>query len=157
VTSPEDWLEREVALALRAVQSGAGGPFGAVVVDGERALGSGHNEVLASGDPTAHAEVVAIRAACKARGSHDLTGAVLYSSCEPCPMCLGAIHWARIEHVYYASTRSDAAAIGFDDAFLYEELARPREERTLALVRLPLASAAAAFAAWQAKPDRRLY
>lgn len=152
-----DWMEDAVALSLRAVQSRSGGPFGAVIVRDDQLIAGGHNQVIAQGDPTAHAEVQAIRAACAKLGDHRLERCVLFTSCEPCPMCLGAIYWARIERVYYANTRSEAAAIGFDDAFIYEDITREFSDRRVAMHRLTTASAARAMAEWSALHDRTPY
>jgi tRNA(Arg) A34 adenosine deaminase TadA len=150
-------MREAIALALEGVRSGAGGPFGALVVRDGRVLGRGCNRVTSANDPTAHAEIVALRAACAAAGSFALPGAELYTSCEPCPMCLGAIWWARIACVFYAGTRADAAAAGFDDAALYEEVARPLPARTLPLLPLLRDEARAAFVAWGGKADRVRY
>ncbi|MBR0683321.1 nucleoside deaminase [Roseomonas eburnea] len=151
-----DFMRRAIALSCQGVEEG-GGPFGAVVVKDGRILGEGRNAVVPARDPTAHAEIVAIRAACTALGTHDLTGAVIYTSCEPCPMCLGAVWWARIREIVYANDRADAAAIGFDDAAIYEEVAAPVAARRLPLRRLLAAEAMAAFRAWEAKPDKVPY
>jgi guanine deaminase len=155
--SHAEFMQQAIELAALAVQSGSGGPFGAVIVRGDRVLASGRNQVLSTADPTAHAEVQAIRAASNALSDHRLSGCVLYASCEPCPMCLGAIYWARIDRVYYANTRIDAAAAGFDDASFYDDMARPPRERQLILEHLPLASASQAMAAWLSKVDRMPY
>jgi guanine deaminase len=150
-------MQRAIELSALAVQSGSGGPFGAVIVRDDAIIASGRNQVLATADPTAHAEVQAIRAASKALADYRLTGCVLYASCEPCPMCLGAIYWARIERVYYANTRVEAAAAGFDDAFFYDDMARLPDERQLSLERLTLPSARQPMLDWQAKADRTPY
>lgn len=144
-------------LALAGVRRGDGGPFGAVVVRAGEIVGRGWNRVLATHDPTAHAEVEAIRAACAVLGRFHLEDCELYASCEPCPMCLGAACWARIGTLYYACTRADAAAAGFQDAELYRELAAPAGARRLRTVALPCAEAEAAMAEWRAKPDRTPY
>jgi len=149
-------MRRAIALSCQGVQEG-GGPFGAVVVRAGRILGEGRNNVVPGRDPTQHAEIVAIRAACAALGTHELRGAVIYTSCEPCPMCLSAIWWARIGEIVYANDRAGAAAIGFDDAALYEEVARPLHERALPLRRLLAAEALEAFRLWEAKPDKVPY
>ena len=150
------FMRRAIALSCQGVAEG-GGPFGAVVVRDGRILGEGRNAVVPGRDPTAHAEVVAIRAACATLGTHDLSGAVIYTSCEPCPMCLGAIWWARIREIVYANDRADAAAIGFDDAAIYEEVCRPVAERALPLRRLLAAEAIEAFRLWAAKADKVPY
>ena len=157
MSTHEPLLERAIELSQRAVDSDAGGPFGAVIVRAGRVIAGGHNEVLVSNDPTAHAEVVAIRAACRALATFRLEGCELYTSCEPCPMCLGAIYWARLEHVYYANTRQEAAAAGFDDAHLYAEFSRPIEARAIPFTRIVLPSAIAPMQAWLQKADKRLY
>ena len=144
-------------VALQGVESGAGGPFGAVVVRGDEVLATAHNQVVGTNDPTAHAEIGAIRAACVSLRSFQLDGCDLYASCEPCPMCLGAIYWARPRAVFFSATREDAAQAGFDDAFVYEEIALPREARTLPMRRVEHPQAGAPFAAWAARPDRVEY
>ncbi len=149
-------LERAVALAVANVAAG-GGPFGAVVAQGDRIVGEGANRVTAELDPTAHAEILAIRAACRALGRFSLEGRTLYASCEPCPMCLAAAHWARLDRIVHAADRFDAAAAGFDDAALYDEIARPRDARRLPIVCLNLADARAPFDAWRSKADRTPY
>ena len=134
-----------------------GGPFGAVVVTADGRRFSGVNRVTADNDPTAHAEVMAIRSACRALGTFDLSGAVLYTSCEPCPMCLAAVYWARIPALYYGNTRADAAAIGFDDDFIYEQMPLPPEKRSVAMKSLLRDEAQRAFREWEAKPDKVKY
>ena len=153
----EAFLRRAVALSLQSVESGEGGPFGAVIVKDGKIVGEGRNRVVGNNDPTAHAEVMAIRAACHALSAFHLEGCVLYTSCEPCPMCLAAAYWARIARIYYANTRGDAASIGFCDADLYCELARPVEERQLPMAHLPLADALEPFRRWLANPNRISY
>jgi tRNA(Arg) A34 adenosine deaminase TadA len=148
----EDFLRRAIALSLEHSRGGTCGPFGAVIAHDGRIVGEGWNRVVATADPTAHAEVTAIREACRALGTHELRGAVIYTSCEPCPMCLAAIYWARLERVVYANTRGDAAAIGFDDAFLYDQVALPPQARAIPFVRLLGDEAKAAFDAWTANP-----
>ncbi len=143
------------ALALAA--GSAGGPFGAVVARGGEILGEGANHVVPGRDPTLHAEVVAIRAACARLGTHDLSGATLYTSCEPCPMCLGAAWWARIGGIAYGNGHAEAAAIGFDDSAIYEELRRPLDARRLPMRRLLAAEAWEGFAAWKARADHVMY
>jgi tRNA(Arg) A34 adenosine deaminase TadA len=152
----ESFMRRAIALSCQGVAEG-GGPFGAVVVKDGRIIGEGRNNVVPGRDPTLHAEVVAIRAACAALGTHDLAGAVIYTSCEPCPMCLAAIWWARIGEIVFANDRQDAAAIGFDDAAIYEEVARPLETRALPIRRLLASEAIEAFRLWEAKPDKVPY
>ncbi len=149
-------LRQAVELARRAVREG-GGPFGAVVAREGRVLGLGTNRVVEERDPSAHAELLAIRAACRALSTHDLSGCVIYSSCEPCPMCLGAILWSRLDRLVYAADRDDAAAAGFDDRRFHEELDRPRDARSLPTLRLLLEEARLPFEDWLAKADRRRY
>jgi tRNA(Arg) A34 adenosine deaminase TadA len=149
-------MREVIAMAVASVQ-GCGGPFGAVVVQDGRIIGRGTNEVTASNDPTAHAEVLAIRRACLAVQSFRLTGCDIYASCEPCPMCLAAIYWARIDRVYFAATRADAAAAGFDDADIYQELALPVAERHVPMTQLALAEALAPMEAWQGSPNKVPY
>jgi guanine deaminase len=153
----EEFLVLAFEVALQGVESGAGGPFGAVIVRGDEVLARAHNQVISTNDPTAHAEIGAIRAACAVLNSFQLDDCELYASCEPCPMCLGAIYWARPRAVFFSATRDDAAAAGFDDAFVYEELALPPAERTLPMSRVKHPGAASPFAAWAAKPDRVEY
>ena len=149
-------MRHAIALSAEALQNG-GGPFGSVVSKDGRIVAEGCNRVTSTNDPTAHAEVVAIREACNVLGSYRLSGCEIYCSCEPCPMCLAAIYWARLDRIYYANTREDAARIGFDDAFLYSELGRQGKERTIPAVRLLGAEAIAAFQAWEEKPDKIAY
>jgi guanine deaminase len=153
----ETFLRRAIALSLENATSARGGPFGAVVVKDGRIIGEGANRVTDSRDPTAHAEVVAIRAACQALGTHDLKGAVIYTSCEPCPMCLAAVLWARIDRMVYACSRADAAEAGFDDAWFYEQVALPIDVRSLPAERKLAAEGRKAFLAWSANPDRVPY
>jgi tRNA(Arg) A34 adenosine deaminase TadA len=150
-------MARAIALAIENVRSGNGGPFAAVIVKGGRVVGEGTNRVTVSNDPTAHAEVVAIRAACQAMGTFQLDGCDLYTTCEPCPMCLGAIYWARPARVYFAGTAADAAAAGFDDAFIYEQLAMPLAEREIPFVGMMREESLACFRAWVEKTDRVKY
>ena len=126
-----EFMRQAIALATDNVASGQGGPFGAVIVRDGKVIASGANYVTSTFDPTAHAEIVAIRNACKVMGSFSLDGCTMYTSCEPCPMCLAAIYWARMDGIFYSGTAADAAAAGFDDAFLYEELKRPMMERSI--------------------------
>ena len=153
----ERFMRRAIALSREGMEGGRGGPFGAVVVAGDRIVGEGSNRVTSALDPTAHAEVVAIRAACAALGRFELRGCEIYTSCEPCPMCLSAIYWARLDRVYYANDRAAAARIGFDDELLYREVALPVDGRRLPMVRLLPDEARAAFEAWERKPDRVPY
>lgn len=149
------FMDRAIAIATANVDSGRGGPFGAVIVrDGEVIAESG-NSVLATNDPTAHAEVEAIRIACGRLGGFELRDCTLYASCEPCPMCLGAIYWTRLARVYFAGTRKDASE--FDDAFIYDEIARAPEERSIPMQLIAHERAAEPFEAWAARIDRVRY
>ena len=150
-------LARAAALSRERMEANLGGPFGAVIVRDGAVLAEGWNEVTSSNDPTAHAEVVAIRRACRTVGSFSLEGATLYTSCEPCPMCLASAYWARISRIVYGNTRDDAAAIGFDDAFIYDEMPKPPSQRAIRMEHKPTPEAAAAFAAWMAKADKISY
>jgi guanine deaminase len=151
-----EFMRRAIALALENIRNG-GGPFGAVVVKDGNVVAEGANRVTVNHDPTAHAEVVAIRAACAELDSFELKGCELYASCEPCPMCLGAIYWARLSRVYFAGTAEDAAAAGFDDAFIYREMAIPHEHRRLAMSGLLREDGKRVFRAWAAAPDKTTY
>jgi tRNA(Arg) A34 adenosine deaminase TadA len=150
-------MRRAIALSLEMMRSGKGGPFGAVIARGDTIIAEGFNKVTSSNDPTAHAEVTAIRLACEALGTFNLKGCEIYTSCEPCPMCLGAIYWARLDRIYYANTRADAAAIGFDDDFLYREIPLPLDQRSLPITPLLTDEGRVAFAEWAAKPDKISY
>ena len=143
------FMQRAIHLALENVNARGGGPFGAVVVRENIILAEGTNLVTSILDPTAHAEIMAIRDACRAAASFQLTGCEIYTSCEPCPMCLGAIYWARPERVYYACTRADAAAAGFDDAYIYDQLQVPLEKRSIPMLEMMRAEAQTAFEAWR--------
>ena len=152
-----EFLRRAIELATQNVLTGSGGPFGAVIVRDGAIIGEGANSVTRTNDATAHAEVTAIRAACQALGTFTLAGCALYTSCEPCPMCLAASHWARLDCIYYACSAEDAAKAGFDDAFLYDEFRKPQAERTLPEMQLLRDEAWASFAAWIASPNKVAY
>jgi guanine deaminase len=152
-----EFMREAIRLSIEKMEAGFGGPFGAVVVRNGEIIARGYNNVLATNDPTAHAEVDAIRKACQALGTFQLAGCELYTSCEPCPMCLGAIYWARPSKVYYASTNSDAAAAGFDDGFIYEEIGKSPAERFIPMEQLLRQEALEAFARWSAKADKQEY
>ena len=149
-------MREAIRLASANVENG-GGPFGAVIARGGEIIATGVNRVTANCDPTAHAEVSAIRAAAQKLGTFNLSGCDIYSSCEPCPMCLGAIYWARLDRLFYGNTKADAARIGFDDAFIYKELALPLSARTLRAEQLPGKEAIATFEAWEQKTDKTPY
>ncbi len=151
------FMRRAIDLSLRNVRNTRGGPFGAVVVKNGRIVAEGANRVTATNDPTAHAEVVAIRRACNKLGAFELEGCEIYTSCEPCPMCLGAIYWARPSHVYFANTQDDAAKIGFDDRFIYRELKVPLARRRIPMTGFMRREALAAFHAWEKKQDKVEY
>lgn len=151
------FMSRAIELARHGMDSNSGGPFGCIVVKGDEIIGEGSNEVTSTNDPTAHAEVVAIRNACGKLGSFQLDGCVVYTSCEPCPMCLGAIYWARPEKVYFACTREDAANAGFDDDFIYDELEKSNEQRQLPIANLMREEAMKVFARWTEKLDKTEY
>jgi guanine deaminase len=150
-------VREAIRVARVRMLQGRGGPFGAVVAQGGVIVARGWNAVTSANDPTAHAEVVAIRRACRALGSFSLAGCVLYASCEPCPMCLAAAYWARVDRLAYAATRDDAARAGFDDAFIYDQVPLPAAERSLPTVQLLRSEAIGVFDAWLAKPDRLTY
>jgi len=153
----EQLMRRAIELSRAKMHEADGGPFAAVVAKDGEIVGEGWNQVTSAGDPTAHAEIVAIRAACEALDTFDLSGAAIYSTCEPCPMCLAAIYWARIDELYYANTTQDAAAIGFDDAAIYEQVALPASERELRAERLCAREAHEVFEEWAAMPDKTMY
>jgi guanine deaminase len=151
------FMKKAIALATENVVSGAGGPFGAVVVRDGQIIATGVNQVTTTNDPTAHAEVVAIRAACKVLGDFQLKGCVVYTSCEPCPMCLSALYWSRCDAIFFGNSAADAMAAGFDDSFLYEEVAKPLGQRSLPIKRLLGDEAIESFNAWRAKTDKVEY
>ncbi len=153
----EDLMRRAVALSAERMRSGLGGPFGALVVKDGTVVAEGFNQVTTAKDPTAHAEVMAIREACRTLGDFSLAGCEIYTSCEPCPMCLAAIYWARIDRIYFANTRGDAAAVGFDDDHIYQEIPKPLQDRSIPIVQIALPEAAATFAEWDAKEDKVRY
>ena len=151
------YMQEAVTAALKGMQNNEGGPFGCVIVKDGKIIGKGNNKVTSTNDPTAHAEVTAIRDACKNLGSFQLECCILYTSCEPCPMCLGAIYWARPEKVYYGSTKTDAAHIGFDDDFIYEELKLPYADRSIPFEQLAPEVAITPFQEWATKEDKTEY
>jgi guanine deaminase len=148
------FMARAIELAIENVRSGRGGPFAALVVKDGRIVGEGTNCVTSTNDPTAHAEVVAIRAACQAMGTFQLDGCDVYTTCEPCPMCLGAIYWARPARVYFACTAADAADAGFDDAFIYEQLRLPQADRKIPFLGMMREESLECFQVWMEKSDR---
>lgn len=154
---PEQFMRRAIALSRQNLETMAGGPFGAVVVKDGRIVGEGRNQVIASSDPTAHAEIVAIREAASRLGTFDLGGCDIYASCEPCPMCLGAILWARIGRIYHANDRHDAKAIGFDDEAFYREVSLAPDGRTVPVERILADEARTVFKEWEADPNKIRY
>jgi len=153
----EDFLREAITLSEEKMLAGEGGPFGAVVVREGQIIGRGWNRVTSTSDPTAHAEIVAIRDACQQLQTFSLEGCTLYSSCEPCPMCLGAIYWSRVDRLVFAAGREDAAAAGFDDAFFYDEFSKPLSGQKLPARQLLREDALEAFRLWRAKVDRQAY
>ncbi len=150
-------MSRAISLAQNGMDSNAGGPFGAIVVRYGEIIGEGSNRVTSTNDPTAHAEITAIREACQKLGSFQLENCTIYTSCEPCPMCLGAIYWARPERVVFACTREDAAKIGFDDQFIYEEIEKKIDEREMKIVNFMREEALKVFENWERKADKTEY
>ncbi len=151
------FMKKAIELSRRNMQAGRGGPFGAVVVKDGKVVGEGWNKVTSNNDPTAHAEVEAIRQACSALGTFDLSGCEIYTSCEPCPMCLSAIYWARLGKIYYANTKTDAAAIEFDDDFIYQEIPKSREQRKIPMSQMMREEALKVFKEWEEKSDKIRY
>lgn len=152
-----EFMQRAINLAEEGMNRNDGGPFGCVIVKDGKIIAEGNNQVTSSNDPTAHAEVVAIRNACKSLGDFQLTGCDLYTSCEPCPMCLGAIYWARPDRVFYACTRNDAADAGFDDEFIYEELDNSPSERKIPMIPMDREISLGIFSKWKEKVDKTDY
>jgi guanine deaminase len=155
--TPDNLMREAIKEAETGMRAGRGGPFGCVIVRRGEILARGNNRVTSTNDPTAHAEITAIREACTKLGTFSLEDCELYTSCEPCPMCLAAIYWARIPKLYYANTRADAAAIGFDDDFIYQQIPLPPEKRALAMEPLLRDEAQRSFGEWQTKPDKMRY
>jgi guanine deaminase len=153
----ETFLQQAIQLATSNVDSGDGGPYGAVIVKNGQVLAASANKVTSTIDPTAHAEVMAIRSACQHLNDFRLTGCVLYTSCEPCPMCLGAIYWARLDAVYYACNRFDAAAANFDDSFIYDEINLPPQHRRIPMRHISMPNAQQPFVVWNQKVDKIPY
>jgi guanine deaminase len=151
------YMQLAIEVAMQGMYAGEGGPFGAVVVHDGEVVGRGHNRVTSTNDPTAHAEVVAIRDACRQLGHFQLTACELYTTCEPCPMCLGAIYWARPQRVWYGSTREDAASAGFDDAMIYREIQLPPDQRLIPMQQCLDTETALLFNVWHALPAKKMY
>ncbi len=152
-----DFIQRAIELARQGMDSNQGGPFGCVIVKDGKIIAEGFNRVTSTNDPTAHAEVVAIRQACEVLQTFQLKGCTVYTSCEPCPMCLGAIYWARPDAVFYAASRQDAAAIEFDDQFIYDEIEQPIENRHIPFTQINPQYARELFSQWQHKRDKTAY
>jgi guanine deaminase len=157
MVSHSEFMKRAIELSRRNMETGAGGPFGAVIVKDGVIIGEGWNQVTSKNDPTAHAEVVAIRTACANVANFDLSQSVIYTSCEPCPMCLAAIYWARISKIYYANNRKDAAEISFDDDHIYEEIPKAISERKIKMEPLLREEALKVFQIWKSKSDKVPY
>jgi len=156
-TMKNPFMARAIALSIENVQSGRGGPFAAVVVKDGKVIAEGLNCVTSTNDPTAHAEVMAIREACNKLGFFELTGCEIYTSCEPCPMCMGAIYWARPERVYFGNTAADAAEAGFDDSLIYQEIVQPHAARKIPMIQMMRDEALEGFRAWLRKSDKVPY
>ena len=150
------FMERAIELSIQSVNNG-GGPFSSIIVRGEKNIAEGSNKVTLSNDPTAHGEIVAIREACKKLNNFNLSGCELYSTCEPCPMCLSAIYWARLDKIYYANTRNDAQRIDFDDSFIYSEFQKNINKRTIPMIQMMRNEALEAFELWDKKTDKVKY
>jgi tRNA(Arg) A34 adenosine deaminase TadA len=157
MTREEKFMHEAVLLSENGINKSDGGPFGCVIVKQNKIIGRGHNKVTSTNDPTAHAEIIAIREACKTLETFQLDGCEIYTSCEPCPMCLGAIYWARPDVVYFANTRKDAAEIGFDDSMIYDEINAKMEERKIPLINLHNENAKEIFHKWKEKNDKTIY
>lgn len=157
MTREEKFMQEAIGLSHSGIQNNEGGPFGCIVVKDDVIVGRGNNKVTSANDPTAHAEIVAIRDACKNLKTFQLDGCEVYSSCEPCPMCLGAIYWARPAVIYYANTRNDATEIGFDDSMIYDEINAELKNRKIPAINLGRKNAQKVFTAWQKKNDKMIY
>jgi guanine deaminase len=156
-TMPNPFMARAIQLSIENVRSGRGGPFGAVVVKDGTIVAEAANNVTGTNDPTAHAEILAIREACHKLGAFELTGCEIYTSCEPCPMCLGAIYWARPDRVYYGNTAADAAKVGFDDSFIYDEIPLPLDQRKIPMVQMMHDESIEGFRAWAKQANKVPY
>lgn len=157
MTREEKFMNEAILLSKSGMDNNEGGPFGCVIVKGDKVVGRGNNKVTCTNDPTAHAEMVAIRDACKNLQTHQLDNCEIYTSCEPCPMCLGAIYWARPSKIYYANTRNDAALIGFDDSMIYEEMKAEIQDRKIPIINLGREKAKEVFDSWSLKNDKISY
>ena len=157
MTREEKFMMEAIALSHKGIENNEGGPFGCIVVKNNKIIGRGNNQVILTSDPTAHAEIIAIRKACRKIGNFQLDGCEIYTSCEPCPMCLGAIYWARPRVVYYANTSADAALIGFDDAMIYKEMAVDSHRRKIPVINIGRPDALKIFEHWSNKQNKNLY
>ena len=157
MTREEKFMQEAIALSRQALETNQGGPFGCVIVKDDVIIGRGNNMVTLTNDPTAHAEVVAIRDACATLNHFQLDGCEVYTSCEPCPMCLGAIYWARPSAIYFANSRQDAAEYGFDDSMIYEEIAADNNNRKIPIQSLSRQQALEVFELWKNKPNKTIY
>lgn len=157
MTREEKFMQEAIELSMHGISQNEGGPFGCVIVQGDKIIGRGNNKVTSTNDPTAHAEIVAIRDACNNIGTFQLEGCEVYTSCEPCPMCLGAIYWARPKVIYFANNREDAASIGFDDSMIYDEMNIHIDQRKIPLIKLGRDNALKVFEHWGNKPDKTKY
>jgi guanine deaminase len=157
MTREERFMQEAVKLGLDGMRNSEGGPFGCVIVKDDEIIGRGSNRVIVENDPTAHAEIVAIRVACKNLQNFQLSDCEIYATSEPCPMCMGAIYWARPKKIFYANTYKDAAGIGFDDSFIYTELNKPKGERKIEIKWLPSIEAKQMFEEWKLKDNKTLY
>ena len=157
MTREERFMQEAILLSQHGMIKNEGGPFGCIIVKDDKIVGRGNNKVSSTNDPTAHAEVTAIRDACKTLGTFQLDDCEIYTSCEPCPMCLGAIYWARPKIVYYANNRTDAAAIGFDDSMIYDEMVVAIEKRKIPIIPISREAALKVFEEWKNKPDKTVY
>lgn len=155
--SNKDFMKEAIKLSYEGMKANEGGPFGAVIVKNGKIIGRGSNKVVTTNDPTAHAEIVAIRDACKNLATFDLQGCTIYTSCEPCPMCLSAIYWARIKEIYYGANRIDAANIGFDDDSIYDEISKPLNERIIPIKNILTKEAQEVLKMWDKKIDKTKY
>ena len=153
----QPFMARAIQLSIENVHSDRGGPFGAVIVKDGSIIAEGTNQVTSTYDPTAHAEVIAIREACRNRSAFQLSGCEIYTSCEPCPMCLGAIYWAHLSRIYFATHATDASAVGFDDLLIYREITQPHSTRRIPMIQMMREEALAAFRAWEEKPNKMTY
>lgn len=157
MTREERFMQQAILLSQQGMLNNEGGPFGCVIVKGDKIVGQGNNKVICNNDPTAHAEIIAIRDACKNLGTYQISDCEIYTSCEPCPMCLGAIYWARLKIIYYANNREDAAAIGFDDNMIYDEMKAEIPLRKIPIVSLSRQEALKIFNQWHQKMDKEAY